>query len=461
MALVMLAGLMPRPAMAQAADPYYEFLLARRLEAQDDVKGALAALQRAEAAAPTSAEIKAEIAAFHLRRQPPAWEAGERAAQAAIAIDPKNVEANRSLGSLYAGRVDGTDRPLSPTMAEDVRRAIQHFEVAVAGMPDVDPNLQYVLGRLYQRNGDHQRAVQAFTRVVAQNPSWLTGRRALAEAYAASGDLGAAIGTLEEVVDYVPGVARLLAELQHKAGMFKEAAETYTMALAVEPNNRDLKVRRVLALHSAMDFRRAAAFAAEGRKQHPDDPRFTGLQGRALFDAGDRDAGIALIESLAKATPRDTAVQWTLVEMYQSARRDGDVERALRRILDVEPAEKNALNHLGYLLAVRGERLDEAIALVRRALEQDPNNGAYLDSLGWAYFRRGDLNEAQKYLVAAAQQLPDNSEVQDHLGDLHERRGNLAEAIDAWTRALNGDGQDVDRAAIERKLEDAKKKLAR
>jgi tetratricopeptide (TPR) repeat protein len=118
-----------------------------------------------------------------------------------------------------------------------------------------------------------------------------------------------------------------------------------------------------------------------------------------------------------------------------------------------------ALNYLGYLLAVRGEQLDEAIALVQRALKEEPENGAYLDSLGWAYFRRGDLDEAEKYLAAAVKQLPDNSEIQEHLGDLYTRKGRFAEAIAAYSRALAGDGQDVDKASIEKKISDAKGRI--
>jgi Flp pilus assembly protein TadD len=95
---------------------------------------------------------------------------------------------------------------------------------------------------------------------------------------------------------------------------------------------------------------------------------------------------------------------------------------------------------------------------VQRALKEDPDNGAYLDSLGWAYFRRGNLDEAEKYLVAAVKQLPDNSEIQEHLGDLLARRGRFADAVAAWTRALAGDGQDIDKDAIEKKISSAKGK---
>src|SRR5687768_7718544 len=136
-ALAVIAALyvgMPSVALAQTptADTYYEFLLARRLEEAGDVKGARAALERAAAADPKSAEIRAEIAALHLRRneRPEA----EKAAKAALALDEKNFEANRTLGLLYAFAAEGSnERTPSPQSAAYVRDAITHLERAVAG----------------------------------------------------------------------------------------------------------------------------------------------------------------------------------------------------------------------------------------------------------------------------------------------------------------------------------------
>ena len=71
----------------------------------------------------------------------------------------------------------------------------------------------------------------------------------------------------------------------------------------------------------------------------------------------------------------------------------------------------------------------------------------------------GELNDALKYLTAAAEKLPDNSEIQDHLGDVHARRGALPEAIAAWTKALAGSGQGVEKAGIEKKISDARAKM--
>jgi tetratricopeptide (TPR) repeat protein len=95
---------------------------------------------------------------------------------------------------------------------------------------------------------------------------------------------------------------------------------------------------------------------------------------------------------------------------------------------------------------------------VQRALDADPGNPSYLDSLGWAYYRRGDMEQAEKYLSPAAQQLPRNSTIQDHLGDVLARRGRWQDAIAAWNRALATDDGEVNRGTIEKKIQDARGK---
>jgi len=231
------------------------------------------------------------------------------------------------------------------------------------------------------------------------------------------------------------------------------------VALSQQPNNRQLKLLRIAALYNAKEFTEAARYAGEARKQHPDDVNFPRLQARALFDGGDKSGAITVAESAAKAFPKDAQTQFVLVDLYQDAGRSADAEKLLRQMLANEPANPRVLNHLGYLLANRGDQLEEAITLVRKALDADPDRPEYLDSLGWAYFKRGEMNEAVKYLAQAADKLPANSEVQDHLGDAYAKRGSTQDAIAAWTKALNGDGQGIEKATIERKLQDAKKKL--
>lgn len=450
-----------RPAAAQSPDAYFEFLMARRLETKGDQTGALAALERAASADPASATVRAEIAAFHLRRN--SLPLAESEALKALTLDDSNLEAHRVLGLIYAANVDA--RNASTTAAQldaSARNAISHLERAAGdATTEIDLTIQYSLGRLYLRTGDTAKAVEAFTRVLNQNPTSVQGRLSLAQAYAAASDFTRAIATLDVIVGEEPRVASTLAQYQEEAGLLKEAVENYTRALAAEPTRRGLKVRRIAVLFNAREYARAAAFAAEAQTQHPDDLRFPSLRARALFEGGEPARALTVLEPAAKAFPKDAGVQFALADLYQDAGRDADAERTLRQLLAVDPSNADVLNYLGYMLAVGGRQLDEAIRLVQRALDVDPGNPAYLDSLGWAHFRRGELAQAEKYLSPAAERMPRNSVVQDHFGDLMAGQSRWLDAIEAWTRSLAGDGNTIDRTTLEKKIQDTRAKVPR
>ncbi len=442
------------------AEAYYNFLMARHLEAAGDSKGAESLLQKAVTVDPKSAEVRAELGAFYLRRDDS--DNAERVAKESLQLDDNNSEAHRVLGMLYASRSEDTPRGQAgaAASAELVKQAIGHLEKVIenpAGLTDL--NLQYTLGRLYTRNGQADKAVQALTRVVNENPQSVQGRLALAQAYVVARDVNNAIATLEEIVDDEPRVANMLGQFQEQAGRLKDAADSYTKALSVAPNSRELKVRRIAALLGAKDYQRAADFAATAQMQHADDLRFPQLRARALQEVGDTSRAIAVLEPVAKANPNDATTQLALADMYSTTGRKQDAERTVRQLVAFEPGNADALNYLGYLLADSGKQLDEAIRLVRKALDIEPNNPNYLDSLGWAYFRRGDYDQAEKYLAPAAQQMPRNATVQEHLGDILAKRGRWADAIAAWTRALQGDEGDINKAAVEKKIADARGKV--
>jgi tetratricopeptide (TPR) repeat protein len=133
----------------------------------------------------------------------------------------------------------------------------------------------------------------------------------------------------------------------------------------------------------------------------------------------------------------------------------------------MDPNNSQTLNYLGYMLADRNTHLEEALNLIKHAVDLDPQNGAYLDSLGWAYFRLGRYDEAEANLRRAAAKTPNDATVQDHLAELYAKTGKLKLAEMHWERALNEwsrsvpadvDQQDVSR--VQKKLESTKVKLA-
>jgi tetratricopeptide (TPR) repeat protein len=402
--------------------------------------------------------IRAEVAAFHLRRNRRAE--AEAAAREALTLDAENPDAHRVLGLIHAARADGPGRNGPPDAAANVDEAIVHLEKAAAGIGTAsDINLFYTLGRLYLRKGDGDKAVQTLLRVVGLNPGSAQARLSLAQAYVTAGNMAGAIQTLEEIAAEEPRVAAALGQYLEQAGRPADAAKAYATALDATPMNVEIKFRRAAALFTARQYAEAADAAAAAQAEHPDDMRFPRLRARALAASGAPARAIEILEPVARANPADLGTQLALADLFNTAGRGADAERTLRQLLAIEPRNADALNYLGYMLAERGQQLDEAIRLVRQALEIEPGNPSFLDSLGWAYFRQGNAAEAEKYLAPAAEQLPRNSVIQDHLGDVHAERGRWPDAIAAWQRALEGDGEDIDRAVVEKKISDARARI--
>jgi predicted Zn-dependent protease len=178
----------------------------------------------------------------------------------------------------------------------------------------------------------------------------------------------------------------------------------------------------------------------------------------AQRQAKDLTGAEATAKRLRAAAPTDPRGMYVLAQVLEAKGDTAGAEASLRELLARDPKDATALNYLGYMFAERGARLEEAVRLVQQALAIEPDNPSFLDSLGWAYFQQGRLDLADRPLTDAAAKLPSSSVVQDHLGDLRFKQQRYADAIAAWERSLAGDGESIDRAAIEGKLRRAKEK---
>lgn len=123
---------------------------------------------------------------------------------------------------------------------------------------------------------------------------------------------------------------------------------------------------------------------------------------------------------------------------------------AFEQLLSVRSDHAAGLNYLGYMWAERGENLPRALELIQKAVDLDPGNGAYLDSLGWAYYQLGKLDLAEKNLQEAAELNPDDPTIEEHLGDLFEKRGAMDKARAHWKRALTLKPEDGGKKLEER-----------
>jgi predicted Zn-dependent protease len=134
--------------------------------------------------------------------------------------------------------------------------------------------------------------------------------------------------------------------------------------------------------------------------------------------------------------PESTEALFRLGSSLERGGSPAEAETVFRKLLSARPNDSAAQNYLGYMWADKGVNLEEARGLLEKAVAREPRNAAYLDSLGWLYFRLGRLEAAEKNLAEAHRREPDDPTIEEHLGDLSERQGDVDRAILHWERAL-------------------------
>ena len=167
-------------------------------------------------------------------------------------------------------------------------------------------------------------------------------------------------------------------------------------------------------------------------------------------EAGDDKAAFAVLDRAVRAMPDDVDLRYSRALAADRVGRIELLERDLREILRREPDHAHAMNALGYTLADKTTRLDEALSLIRRALELEPDDSAIIDSMGWVQYRLGNLDEAVRFLRKANETHKDG-EIGAHLGEVLWVKGEREAAVEVWREALREDpDNEVLRRVIER-----------
>jgi tetratricopeptide (TPR) repeat protein len=139
---------------------------------------------------------------------------------------------------------------------------------------------------------------------------------------------------------------------------------------------------------------------------------------------------------------------------YERSDQWAKAEADMKKALELYPDQPLVLNYLGYSWVDKGMHLDEGMDMIRRAVEQRPDDGYIVDSLGWAYFRTGNYDEAVKNLERAVLLKPDDPTINDHLGDAYWRVGRTLEAHFQWAQAKDFKPEPDELASLEKKLKD-------
>jgi len=446
-----------------------------------------------EERAPDDPRLLPSLADFYERER--RWPDAVAAYARAVQRTPRNGE----LKSRYASALLNAGGRENLTKARDVLTEV------IAARPNApDARALYLLSQTERRLGDFTAAEATARRVIAQNKKSPWGFYALAESLEERRQYQTIIDELAPVVAELRGTAAaapfdvtiLLPHLgfaYQELGQYDKAISTFEEARRLSPDDPAVAGYLIDAHLAAKKYGAAAEVAKAALSQNPNDLRLTRLQARALRLNGKPDQGIALLEEAVKNHGDEPLAYISLAEMYSDSDRGAqavrvlqdaqakfpavnaiafelgtvldkqkkfaEAESAFKQVLTRDPQNATALNYLGYMLAERGERLDESVDYLKKALQIEPENGSFLDSLGWAYFKADKLDLAEENLRRAADQLKTNSVVQEHYGQVLFKLGRYDEAIAAWTRALNGDGDSIDKSDVDKKIRAAKQKL--
>lgn len=246
----------------------------------------------------------------------------------------------------------------------------------------------------------------------------------------------------------------LVGDVMNASGDADAAREAYSHVQPGSTNYSAARAKMAWTYQLAGEKETALKLAAEAVAADPAD-RDAIITQADLLRANDRYAEAA--EVLNRLISEDErAPDWRLLYMRGVAlERSGrwpEAEKDLTQALAQQPDEPELLNYLGYTWIDRGERLQEALDMVRRASDANPRSGAMIDSLGWAYYRLGDYKTAVDKLERAVELEPADPEINNHLGDAYWRVGRRIEAQFQWRRVLTLEPNDIMRQDVDAKL---------
>lgn len=245
----------------------------------------------------------------------------------------------------------------------------------------------------------------------------------------------------------------LLGEALDEIGMEPAAREAWARTPERSPAYLTSQVQLAVSLEEAGEDDQAIAVARAASARAGDDAT-AAYALAALLSGQERYAeALDVLDSPALAAQGDDwRVQFMRGAAFERLDRFAEAEAAFQQALTLAPDSPEVLNYLGYLWIDRGVRVEDGIAMVERAVQADPQSGAYQDSFGWGRYRQGRYEEAVESLERAVGLDAGSAVINDHLGDAYWQVGRTREAEYQWRRVLTLDPDDALRAQVEAKL---------
>ena len=430
----------------------------------------------------------------------------EIAYRKAMDLDPAELSHQRGLGQTL--------------LAEDkYEEALTVYEKLADAAPD-DADVYLRIAQIYRELHQMDKAEDNLVKARQYAPGSLEVMYNEAMLYQAQGRFDDAIRVLSDAVTGIKGQStmlptrrRSLAILYQQLGQLYRDTQNYQAAVFTydelghlgEEEDRRARLLIMDTYRQAKELARALTVGKDAVAEYPKDQSIRASYAALQGENGQTDEAIKTLRAqLTGTAAADRETYLNIAQVYERARRYKEAEEAakaaealpgkktdnemawfflgaiyekqkffdraeeqFKKVLELNPNNAEALNYYGYMLGDQGIRLEEAQDLVKRALKIDPYNGAYLDSLGWIYFKQNKLADAEATLKLAEARESHDATIHSHLGDIYAKSGKgdkaaaeYEKSLAEWHRALPADVENDKIAEIEKKLSQSKHRLA-
>lgn len=431
----------------------------------------------------------------------------------------KAEDAYRKASDLEPGEVSH-ERGLGQTLMAEEKypEALTVYQRLSELIPD-DPDVYLRLGQIYRELHQMDKAEDALVKARQYSPGSLDVMYNEALLYQAQGRFDDAIRVLSEAVTEVkaqsasmPSRKRFLSVLYQQLGQLYRDTQNYSASVNTYEelghlgDDEDRRARLLImdTYRMAKDLPKAIAAGKEAVAKYPRDPEIKSNYALLLGETAQTDDAVKLLRAQLTGNASDRDIYLNVAQIYERARRYKDAEQSARsaeaiagsprdnemvwfllgaiyerqkmfdkaevefkKALDVDPKSPAVLNYYGYMLGDLGIRLEEAQSLVQRALAEDPYNGAYLDSLGWIYYKENKLSDAEATLRKALDRESHDPTIHSHLGDVYAKSGRPEQAaaeweksLAEWKRVLPADVEPEKVAEVEKKVNQSRHRVA-
>jgi len=429
----------------------------------------------------------------------------EAAYRKAADLDPSELSHWRGLGQALLSE-------------EKYPEALTIYQKLADMLPD-DADTYLRIAQIYRELHQLDKAEENLVKARQFAPGSLEVMYNEAMIYESQGRFEDAIRVLSDAVTGVkaqskvlPSRRRSLAILYQQLGMLYRDTQNYQAAIYTfqelghlgEEEDRRARLLVMDTYRQARDLAKALQTGREALAKYPDDPSIRSSLAMLMGEAQQPDDAIKLLQANLKGNASDRETYLSYAQIYERSKRYKEAEESARKaeslatqpaenelawlilgaiferqkqydkaeeefkkVIDVNPKNSMVLNYYGYMLADRGVRLDEARDLIQRALDQEPYNGAYLDSLGWAYYRENKLDQAELTLRKAIERESHDPTIREHLGDVLAKQGRMdlavaewEKSLTEWHRSLPADLEEDKVAELEKKVTQNKHRVA-